>query len=65
MVQYESRMAAQSAAQSRPTSGLHEQGQMRMVERRLMAVEAVWIRMSKVGLSKSRCGKGEEEEDGI
>lgn len=58
MVQYESRMAAQSATLRRPTSGLQEQGQMRMVERRLMAVELAWIRASKVGMWKYRFDEG-------
>lgn len=45
MVSYKSRMAPQRAAFRMPTSVLQEQGQMRIVERRLIAVEAVVSRV--------------------
>ena len=45
-------MAAQRAVQRRPTSGLHEQGQMRMAERRLMADEAASSRAFKLAGGK-------------
>lgn len=66
MMSYKSRMAPQRAALRRPTSVLQEQGQMRIVERNLIAVEAEVSRVCRSrGPSNSMWCWEEKDQVGV